>query len=104
METHILEIVGTIGALLVAVVGWLLNRGISQIDETMKGLSADHKQLALDLQEVKMDLTAADQIRDFQDRRIEALEKEKRSLYNAFTEIDRLIYRKFGESVKLKEE
>jgi hypothetical protein len=104
MEAHTIEFVGGVIGLLIALVGWSLSRNIGQIDDTMKGLSADHRHLATDLQEVKSDLQAANQLREFQDRRIEALEKEKRSLYNAFNAMDRLISRKWGESTPLVEE
>ncbi|MDO7886834.1 hypothetical protein Q5H89_15785 [Hymenobacter sp. CA2-7] len=93
-----------IGALLVAVVGWLLSRGISQIDETMKGLSADHRQLTEDLQEVKVDLQAAKQLREFHEDRLKQVEQENRAFRRYFSEVDRLIYRRFGESVQLREE
>lgn len=104
MEEHAIEVIGGVIALLITLVGALLARSIGQIDETMKGLANDHRSLSSDLQEVKSDLQAANQLREFQDRRIEALEKEKRSLYNAFNAMDRLISRKLGESTPLVEE
>lgn len=104
MEEHAIEIIGGVIALLIALVGWLLARSISQIDDTMKGLASDHRSLSTDLQEVKSGLQADTQLREFQDRRIEALEKEKRSLYNAFNAMDRLISRKWGESTPLADE
>ena len=104
MQEHAIEAVGAVIALLIAIVGYLLARSIGQVDETMKGLANDHRGLSNDLQEVKIDLQAANQLREFQDRRIEALEREKRSLYNAFNAMDRLISRKWGESISLTEE
>jgi len=104
MDDHVIELVGGAMALLITLVGALLNRSIKSVDDTMKGLSNDHKSLAQGLQEVKIDLSNGAQLREFQDRRIESLEKEKRSLYNAFAAMDRLIYRKLGEGVNLREE
>ena len=104
MEEHMIEAGGALISLLLLVVGVLIARSIKQIDTSMQSLSSDHKQLSTDLQEVKGDLQTGNQLREFQDRRISELEKEKRGLYNAFNEMDRLIYRKWGESVRVKEE
>lgn len=104
MDEHLLEAIGGIIAVLITVIGVLLNRSIGHMDETMKSLSADHKMLSADMQELKADSSVATQLRDFQDRRIENLEKEKRTLHRAFREMDNLIFQKFGESVRLHEE
>ena len=104
MEEHAIEVIGGVIALLIALVGWLLARSISQIDDTMKGLASDHRSLSADLQEVKSDLQAANQLREFHEDRLKQVEYENRAFRRYFGEVDRLIYRKFGESVPLRDE
>lgn len=104
MQEHAIEAVGGVIALLIALVGWLLARSINQVDETMKGLANDHRSLSADLQEVKSDLQAANQLREFHEDRLKQVENENRGFRRWFSEVDRLIYRKFGESVPIREE
>ena len=104
METHIVEVLGLIMSLLLAAAGALLNRSIKQVDTAIQVLTVSQQRVSDALVHLQSELKSDGQMREFQDRRIEALEREKRILYNAFNKIDRILFQKLGQSIPLSEE
>ena len=80
---------------LMTIIGVLLMRSISHIDDTIKGLVTKVERMSIAV-------NSGEQLRNFQDRRIRNLEHGKEVLTDAFHEVDVLLQTKIGKRVRLR--
>ena len=89
------EIAGGVISVLIMIIGALLSHSIGNMNDTVK-------KLVTEVQSMKSDVKSNDQLRQFQDRRIEKLEHGKEVLTDAFHEVDVILRAKIGQAVKLR--
>ncbi len=97
MNSTLFAIIGGVIGVLITIIGALMSRSIGHIDDTVK-------LLVTEVQAMKSDVKSNDQLREFQDRRIEKLERGKDVLINAFHEVDILLQSKIGQRVRLHQQ
>jgi hypothetical protein len=86
-------LMGSALAIVVAVVGWLLNRTISAFDSSVKDTKEAVAALTKLFGEMRIEISDGHRLVDYLEKRVESLEKKKEVLEGAFNALDKIIDR-----------
>jgi ribosomal protein S20 len=86
-------LLGSALAIVVAVVGWLLNRTISAFDSSVKDTKEAVSALTKLFGEMRLEISDGHRLVDYLEKRVDSLEKKKETLEQAFNNIDKIIDR-----------
>lgn len=79
--------------IVVAVVGWLLNRTITSFDASVKDTKEAVTALTKLFGEMRVEINDGHRLVDYLEKRVDTLEKKKETLEQAFNNIDKIIDR-----------
>lgn len=79
--------------IIVAVVGWLLNRTINGFDSSVKDTKDAVRALTELFTEMREEMKDGHRLVDYLEKRVDTLEHKKETLEKAFTEMDKIIDR-----------
>lgn len=80
-------------AVVVAFVGWLLNRAIGSFDLSVKDTKDAVSALTKLVGEMRLEMADGHRLVDYLEKRVETLEQKKETLERAFNEMDKVIDR-----------
>jgi uncharacterized protein YlxW (UPF0749 family) len=80
-------------AIVVGVVGWLLNRTIGAFDASVKETREAVKALTELFSEMRLEINDGHKLVNYLERRVDTLEKKKETLEKSFQEMDKIIDR-----------